>query len=167
MQFLSRDQCTPLLRRKDVGRVDAGADVILYYASSRDWQRAAETIVAGLGDVSFALGLFDFAITGDGYGEAAHASDHWRAYRNWRATQGCRLRLYDGPGHLFGPGEAHLLRELFEHALTIGWDMRFAARPGSWAFRLSHDDRIEFVAGENRRALAARLEKLGWRPAAR
>ncbi|QLP97033.1 MAG: hypothetical protein HZY79_06015 [Rhodoblastus sp.] len=126
---------------------------------------AAEALAAAFGPIRKAMVIFDGTPFGDDQSPGKTDWPDWRAFREWRRALSEARRLADAPAHRLEHGEDERLRALLEHAIKLGWDARILVEPGGWAFRLSHDDRIEFVSGASRKQAARALAHLGWRRA--
>ena len=169
MRFLTRDEAAPWLRRGIAEKLKRPADVILY-AEPTTADAAAEALVTAFGPIRRAIVIFDGTPFGDDRSPGKDDWPDWRAFREWRQACGERRRLADVPAHVL---QSHLqaqiddgsLRTLLGHAIRLGWDARILVEPGGWAIRLSHDDRIELVAGAKRKPAARALERLEWRRA--
>jgi hypothetical protein len=164
MHFLSRDEAQVIekkLRREMAGQ--PGPRLVLYYNSGAgDYTGAAQAIAGALGAFSKATVLYQFAVRGDGWGEAEREHPGWRAYRAWRAAAGEMRRLYEAPGHQFEGGEVEGPARVIAFALELGWDAMVTASPGRQLAVLSHDDRLEIYRGFDRRRLTERLVALGY-----
>jgi hypothetical protein len=164
MQFLSRQEADSLEKklRRQLGSVDEPKAVLYYTSGRRDYAPAARLIAAAAGDFSEAAVLFSFCVTGDGWNEHASPESGWPAYRQWRSSLGEDRRLHDAPGHLFARGESEQFSRVIEFALILGWDALVGAKPGRNQVFLSHDDRVEVLAGFEARVLTKKLLALGY-----
>jgi hypothetical protein len=164
MYFLPRDEAKTLEKalRRQIEAQPKPRRVLYYDSGVRDYASAASLIASSIGAFTAATVLFQFAISGDGWGE--HERDHegWRAYRRWRGAAGDARRLYDAPGHNFVAGDAPHLTRVIELALLPGWDAMLAATPRRQLAVLSHDDRMEIYRGFDSRALSEKLVALGY-----
>jgi hypothetical protein len=117
------------------------------------------------GKFSEATLLFLFCVSGDGWKDDVSASDQRRnRYKMWRGTNNEDRRLYEAPGHRFGPHQVSQLSRAIELALELGWAALLAAKPGRPLLLLWHDDRLEIYRSSKGRALVARLKTLRyWR----
>lgn len=164
MHFLARDEARVLekkLRRQIADQ--AKPKVVLYYNSGgRDYSIAADAVTASIGRFTEATLIFLFSVSGDGWNEDLAGNERWRRYRQWRRSHGESRRLYEVPGHQFGPHEAERLSKAIAFALDLGWDALVAAKPKRQLLLLSHDDRMEIYRGFEGRLLADKLIGLGY-----
>jgi hypothetical protein len=164
MHFLARDEARVLekkLRRQIADQ--AKPKVVLYYNSGgRDYSIAANAVTASIGRFTEATLIFLFSVSGDGWNEDLAGNERWNAYRQWRCSNGESRRLYEAPGHQFGPDEAEHLSKVTAFALDLGWDALLAAKPKRQLLLLSHDDRMEIYRGFEGRLLADKLIGLGY-----
>jgi hypothetical protein len=164
MNFLGRDEASVLEKklRREIAEYPSPKFVIYYESGERDYSGAANAVAQSTGSFSEATVLFLFAVTGDGWDEHSVKDRRWSRYRKWRAANDEDRRLYEAPGHRFGPHEVEQFSKAIAFALELGWDALVAAKPGRQLLFFSHDDRLEIYRGFKGRLLVGQLTRLGY-----
>jgi hypothetical protein len=133
----------------------------LYYRSRLATAREVSLVLADAQGDFTECAVWPFDLVWGDRSLEEHAPPDWIAYARWRQQHGETRPLREAPGHLFDANERSELARLLELAIYMGWDTLVAARPAKVLVELSHDDRITIRARSRRRALIARLERLG------